>query len=284
MKKLLLSLFILSIAIIPACKNNKNKSFDDAKKIFVKKYKVLTGEKNINGLTSRLDFVNKNISEYGILYDSLSRDSLLTGYDYGQFYDWDLYFENIYQMFNGESRYCYKNLNAFFIRQEPNGHINRAFGSRDKIWCKQMFKPFIAQIVLLGMRQTPDKEWLKENYTHIVRYLSYWITAYDKDHNNLSVWENSGHSGMDNQTSRVPKSFIDEGVDLNCYIYKEYLALAKLAEMIDYNQDAITFVKKAELIKKAINTILWDEKDGIYYDRIETTGELNKVKCIPLCL
>lgn len=252
---------------------------DEKIRIALGQFKETTGDHDLQGLSERLSGVNNDIRKKGIVFDSLSMKELLTGYDYGQFYDWDLYFECIYQLYNGESKYCFSNLEAFLIRQEDDGFIKRSFGPYN-YGEMHMFKPFIAQTALLGMHQTPNIDWLVDYYPKIVKYENCWYERYDKDKNNLCVWYNADHSGMDNQNSRVINGLIDEGVDLNCYLYREFCALSELANILGKKEDKALFDQKAEMVKKAINELLWDEETGFYYDRLENTGKLNKVKGI----
>ncbi len=277
MKRFITAIFTL--CTLASCTSSQ----EQALARFETKFMKQTNQSDLNSLRERLAEVNEDITTKGILHDPVIDEYLLTGYDYGQFYDWDLYFENIYQMYIGESKYCFKNLEGFFARQEPSGFIKRAFGTKD-FGANHMFKPFVAQTVLLGMRQSDDKEWLTKYYDNISRYLDFWHSEYDKDGNGLCVWYNSDHSGMDNQHSRVigewkgDNVLLDEGVDLNSYLYREHQAMAELSQMIGKSEQAKRHLEKAEQIKEAINRYLWDEKDGIYYDRLETTGELNRVK------
>ena len=245
----------------------------------LEKFQTTIHDPGLQGVAERLRGVNRDIQNKGVLFDTLSGGRVLTGYDYGQVYDWDLYFECVYQLYNGESRYCFANLDAFLARQQPDGFIQRSFGPYP-YGLTHMFKPFIAQTALLGMRQENDTEWLARHYNQIVRYENCWYEKYDSDNNQLCVWHNADHSGMDNQTSRVIGDYIDEGVDLNCYLYREWLALAELADMLSFDQDKEWFEQKADSVKGAINTYLWDEENGFYYDRLENTGELNRVKGI----
>ena len=85
--------------------------------------------------------------------------TFLTGYPYTEFYDWDLYFENLYLAYYGVFPYCYTNLKEFLSRQHADGYINRSLNKqRDR----QHFKPFMAQLVVLGARQDKDNyDWVK---------------------------------------------------------------------------------------------------------------------------
>lgn len=236
-------------------------------------------------LTARLERVNACIRERGIYFgkangesESISNSELLTGYTYGEFYDWDLYFENIYMSYFGVSRFCRTNVEMFLDRQLECGFVARTLVQPR--W-RQHFKPFLAQICVLGSRQTGNWLWLKDKYyTRLEKYLDYWTWFSDFDKNGLSVWDSADHSGMDNQSLRcgVLYSMTTEGVDLNCYIYREFRAMAVISEKLGLGDKAEYYRAKAEELKDTINRVMWDEETGFYYDRNERTGELVKVK------
>ena len=236
-----------------------------------------TGDTSFGKLQVRLGELNHDILNKGIILDSLSKSKILTGYSYGQFYDWDLYFENIYLSYYGISEFNFSNLTIFLKLQKPDGFIQRSFGPKP-FGAKQMFKPFIAQIVLLGSLQVGNWDWAKAHYSQIKLFLKRWF-AYDTDNNGLLYWSGgSDQSGMDNQRSRcIGKS---EGVDLNCYMVRELKAMAIIAEALGYSDDKKDFLAHAEKLKTLINKNLWDEKTGFYYDRNEEDGKITYVKSV----
>ena len=230
-------------------------------------------------LRHRLAELNQDIHARGILPFKGSSTKLLTGYSYGEFYDWDLYFENIYLSYYGVSDYTFNNLKAFLDRQKPDGFVSRSLVMKRDL---QDFKPFLAQIALLGSRQRHDFAWLKGNYyERLVRYIYRWF-GYDGDHNGLPVWNSADHSGMDNQDSRAGRmnSFSVEGVDLACYLLRELQAMAIIADELGREDDATSFREQAAGLAKTINEVFWDEKDAFYYDRNEKTGERVRVKSV----
>ena len=85
---------------------------------------------------------------------------------------------------------------------------------------------------------------------------------------------------MDNQDTRAGIMFamVAEGVDLNCYLVRELETMAVIAEKLGYEDDKKEFLRHAAKLKELINKVLWDEKDGFYYDRYERKGKLIKVK------
>ena len=158
--------------------------------------------KNETALKARLIQVNQDIHSKGLHAYPGSKDKLLTGYAYGEYYDWDLYFENVYLSYYGVNKYCFSNLQMFLAKQEPDGFISRTLGIVNKR-PTQMFKPFLAQLAVMGSQQNgTGYEWLRGNgYQRLQKYVDRWF-AYDKDGNGLPVWNSSDASGMDNQFSR----------------------------------------------------------------------------------
>jgi neutral trehalase len=236
-------------------------------------------------LARRVAEVNKHIRLHGIrtmtaIHDDLAGvgSELLTGYAYGEFYDWDLYFENLYLSHFGLHRYCRTNVEEFLGRQLPSGFVSRTLLRPRE---RQHFKPFLAQTVLLGCRQSGDVRWVRGGVYHRLKaYLDYWFWYCDHDRNGLPVWDSADHSGMDNQASRAGalNSERVEGVDLACYLLRELRAMELLAGMIGESEEAITFAAQATGLEATINDTFWDDLDGFYYDRDERTGQEIRVK------
>jgi len=237
------------------------------------------GPEKFARLTRRLGEVNRHIRTRGIQSYRGWMD-LLTGYSYNEFFDWDPYFENIYLSYYGISKFCRNNIEVFLDMQLANGFITKQLNNNRPI---QHYKPFFAQTALLGVRQTGHTAWLRDKYyNRIKKALDYWFWYMDFDKNGLCVWESSDHSGMDNQEARAGAlhSFHCEGVDLNCYLHRELLALATLAGILGHTDDQRRFTAHAQQLAAKINDVCWDEQDGFYYDRNERTGERIRVKSI----
>lgn len=245
-------------------------------------FEKMIGVQDYGRLSARLAAVNTDIQKRGLHDFPDSKGKLLTGYEYGEFYDWDLYFENVYLSYYGVNKYDFTNFKVFLDRQEPNGFISRTIGIKYPK-PNQMFKPFLAQIAVLGSKQNGDNyEWLRGNYyQRLQRYLQRWF-EYDGDHNGLPVWNSSDASGMDNQLSRSGDldASEDEGVDLACYLVRELRAMAVIAARLGDTAGQKSYLEHADRLSKAINTVFWDEKDGFYYDRNEKTGQRIRVKSV----
>ena len=229
-------------------------------------------------LLARLQKTNANIQARGLRNFRGSTEKLLTGYPYNEFYDWDLYFENLYLSYYGVWPYCFSNLKLFLDRQQPDGYVNRSLiKQRDR----QHFKPFLAQLVVLGCKQNKnDYAWVRGNYyDRLKKYLDKWM-SYDADGNGLPVWNSADAAGTDNEWSRAGQlaSFTVEGVDLASYLVREYDAMTVIAEQLGLPDDAKAFTASAKKLSQAINDVFWDEKDGFYYDRNEKTKARVMVK------
>ena len=278
-----LGLALLLCAGSPLSAQQGNPLFESSgNRLSSDKLGALIGQSEYQKLKTRLEDLNRDISTRG-LHDLAGADGrLLTGYAYGEYYDWDLYFENLYLSYYGVSQYNFTNLKVFLDRQQADGFVSRTLGITYPR-PTQMFKPFLAQIVVLGSRQNGDNfEWLRDHYyQRLQRYLDRWF-AYDKDGNGLPVWNSSDASGMDNQISRSgeQESYWDEGVDLACYLYRELEAMKVIAGKLGKEKDRKIYAEKAERLAKSINDVLWNEKDGFYYDRNEKTEKLIRVKSV----
>jgi putative isomerase len=232
-------------------------------------------------LQTRLNQMNWDIATNGILTYRHFSQPLLTGYMYHQFYDWDDYFENIYMSYNGIPDFCFNNFKAFLTLERPDGFIQRSLGYPVDFGSSQQFKPFLAQIAVLGSKQRGDDYgWLRGTYYDgLAKYINRWF-AYDGDSNGLPVWESADASGMDNEIRRAgPRgSYFCEGTDLACYLHRELRAMAFIAGKLGKTDDPKVYLARAKALAPKVNTLLWDDKEGFYFDRNEKTGQRIPVK------
>jgi hypothetical protein len=229
-------------------------------------------------LKIRIGEVASDIKNHGIrLFDG---KRCITGYSYNEFYDWDLYFENLVMSYFGIYKYCRNGVEMFLDRQLECGFVARtAINPRHR----QHFKPFLAQIALLGIFQSEDIRWLEGSYYEkLKKYLDYWFWYSDLDKNGLCVWDSADHSGMDNQRRRagLKHSMTIEGVDLNCYLVRELEAMSVISEMLGFSSESQSFRQHSKHLSETINELMWNEEDGFYYDRHERNQNHIKVKSV----
>jgi len=218
-----------------------------------KQFVAAIGQDTWHSLRQRLQQTNADIQQDGLRTVAGASGKLLTGYPYNEFYDWDLYFENLYLSYFGVWEYCFTNLREFLNRQQPDGYINRSLTKqRDR----QHFKPFLAQVIVLGCKQNKnDYEWLRGNYYgRLDKYISKWF-SYDRDGNGLPTWNSADAAGTDNQWSRAGalSSFEVEGVDLASYLVLELRAMAVIAAALKLPGDAKAYSARANLVTEEMN-------------------------------
>jgi putative isomerase len=211
---------------------------------------------------------------------------------YTDLYDWELYFDGLALAYFGGESYAINGLKMFLSDQRPDGFISRRILqklpqnnlSKDELFAeegKEHCKPFLFQTALFIGRTRGNLDWLAAgDYQALKRYLQHWFKAWDKDGNGLCEWSSAPHSGSDTQLERIGPwgSRYCEGTDLNCIIFRECQAAASIAKALGLEEDAAYFSSEAQRRGLLIQQMLWDEKDGFFYDHDVRTGKPIKVK------
>lgn len=231
--------------------------------------------------------IEKLMKDNGIKTNKKTGRKFFTGYQYSTLYDWDQYFEGIVQLYVGwDCTYLKNAIKIFLDYQEDDGFIRRAIMMLEdgEFYEEQdeMVKPFLAQIALLIYKREWNIKWLNGYYDKLKKYMDHWLFDKDANKNNLSTWNSGPHTGMDNQHERAGwwKDCISEGVDLNCYLYRECISFSVIANLLGKKEDEIYYKDIACKIKEAVRNNMWNEEDGFFYDLNVNTGEQIKVKSI----
>ena len=126
-------------------------------------------------------------------------------------------------------------------------------------------KPLLAQMVILANSKIKEQDWIKENFYKLKEHIAHW-EATQQMPNGLFVWRSYRGSGTDNHPAIYGRPLNSSaGVELNCLMYKEYLAMAEISEICGDKDSAEIYRNKSETLAKAINDYMWDEIDGLYY-------------------
>lgn len=227
---------------------------------------------------------------------------------YFQLFDWDMYFMSAALSYDKVSTPIEGSIEDFlaFVDEFANwtGYTPREIAP-DALWAlPEMCKPFLAQAAVRASLTSGDVSWLRgadappssdPNY----RQLQFFerpnapprVTYYQKlkdtvgfwEHNRraedgLFVWYNGVESGTDNSpaVSDAP-SATTEGVDLQSYLYREYLALAYLARRLNEPRDAEQFDSKAAALKALVQQRMWSDADGSFWNIDSRTHAFVKV-------
>jgi len=190
---------------------------------------------------------------------------------YKQMWDWDGFFIANYFISRGKPEYLkYWTLNLLEGVDE-NGYVSGCAtikGPRP-IFGKFAVKPFLAQGAYIYSKTTGDYTWLNKNYDKLKLVISYIEKTQQDSLSGLFFWENGMQSGGDNNVAlnyykQDSRSFL--ACDASTFVYREYLSLSLLAKHFGKIEDAKIYTHKAASLKKAINTILWNDEDKMYYN------------------
>jgi hypothetical protein len=140
----------------------------------------------------------------------------------------------------------------------------------------------ITQPPLLGWavwslhQMQPDREFLAAAYPRLSRYLNWDLRNRDRDGDGLLEWAAPDESGMDN-SPRFDAGVEFAAVDFNAFAAAEAGFLADIAQAIGKPEEAGQWRAEQQRMAGAIQSSLWCEEDGLYYDRAPG-GELVRIK------
>lgn len=196
--------------------------------------------------------------------------------------------------------------------QYPNGNIPQWRGETGGT-ADRSHPPVGSFVVWKCFQRDGDTDFLEYAYPYLKRWHAFWKTEkanghYRRDGNgdgllewgsdNESVpawvpsWEEaasgetraSWESGQDDLPN-WDKATFDEGtgtftmncVDLNSLYALDSWCLAQMAKILQKDQEFTRYTEEYERMKELINTYLWNEADGFYYDR-NWNGSFSKNK------
>lgn len=135
-------------------------------------------------------------------------------------------------------------------------------------------QPFLAQNAAIYTRLTGDAAWMSAVFAKLRNYLRYWLEQHAAPFG-LYRWRYPYMSGFDNEIAATvfpPDTILSP--DLNAWIYLELRSMAYLAGELHDAAAQQDYSRRAEELKTAINSYLWDEAFGTY-----AAYDLNAGKC-----
>jgi putative isomerase len=228
---------------------------------------------------------------------------------YFQLFDWDMYFMSAALSYDKIAQPVMGSIEDFlaFVDEFANwtGYTPREIAP-DAVWAlPEMCKPFLAQAAVRASLTSGDVSWLRgsdpppsfdPNYRKLQTYerplAAPRATYYQKIKDTLTFWEENRratdglfvwYNGVESGTDNSPAvsdspSLVTEGVDLQSYIYREYLALALLARRLGEARDVELYEGKASALKALVQAHMWSEEDGSYWNLDSRTQAFVKVK------
>ncbi len=134
-------------------------------------------------------------------------------------------------------------------------------------------KPFLAQGCLFASRFLDDFSWLAPHLDRLERSVGYRERKFFDAGSGLGAWHDSMESGADNNVAIL--GYPRRGVlaaDLNAFLYREYVAMAMIAQKLKDRKKSLRYGAKARDLKKNILRYLWNEEEKIFYNLERKTG------------
>lgn len=126
-------------------------------------------------------------------------------------------------------------------------------------------KPCLAQHALFICEKTNDFNWLKDSFSDIERYISFYMNKC-RHESRLYYWIDDCAIGVDNDPCTFYRPKCSSGsIYLNCLMFKELEAVAVISEKLGLTEKTDFYKNEAEELKLAIREHCWDERDGFYY-------------------
>jgi putative isomerase len=197
---------------------------------------------------------------------------------YFQLFDWDSYFMGVALSFDGGPAAPLENSVEDFLElvdqnAGDSGYIPREIAP-DGLWAlPEMCKPFLAQAAYRASLSDGSVEWLRPWYKKLAETLDFWENDRQTP-DGFFVWYNGVESGVDNNPAVVDRpAQVTEGVDLQCYLYREYRAMALLAGKLGFDKDAKDYQRKADELSERIRDGMWSETEGMFLNINSRTGK-----------
>ncbi len=192
-------------------------------------------------------------------------DYLIPAGFYKQMWDWDGFFIGAHLSSIGQPEYLKYWVLNFAVAADKEGYVPgcvTTIGPRP-LFGKFAMKPFIAQGTYIASEKLEDYGWITETIYHQVKnIISYREQISFDDKYDLFYWDDAMSSGADNSVvltndKNEPGAILS--VDLNTFMYREYLSMEKIASKLGYAADVESYNKKASAIKANIMKYHWDD-------------------------
>lgn len=103
-----------------------------------------------------------------------------------------------------------------------------------------------------------DSAWLRHHWANITRGVEYIVTRLDPE------------TGLQNQTNENDWARLNTGGFNSALNALNYHALVSIASLAEDKKQAASWTEAAENLKAQYNSLLWDEREGLYNDNTES--------------
>jgi putative isomerase len=165
-----------------------------------------------------------------------------------------------------------------FLDSESNGRIPVVIGPKNKDimdtgtgefipLLHNMHKPCLAQhAAFLVKLNGGDAEWLRDDFPKMQAFVDCYYNHYRDKATGLYYWQTDECIGVDNDPCTFFRPYGSSGsILLNCFMYKELLAMVYLADRLNMSEIAGSYQKMADSLLQSIRDDCWDPRNGFYY-------------------
>ena len=205
-------------------------------------------------------------------------DYLIPAGYYKQMWDWDGFFIGSHLAQQGKPQYLKWWVLDFAGAIDPDGYVAGCITTKGPrpLMGKFAMKPFLAQGAVIASEGLGDYEWVKPIWESMRKVIAYRErTQFDPKYG-LFFWENAISSGADNNVALTndehDKSAI-LGTDISTFQYREYEAMAQVADKLGKPDEAAEYRKKAADLKAAMLQHMWLAQDAMFYNIRRDTGK-----------
>ncbi len=196
-------------------------------------------------------------------------------------FQWDTFFMIMFARYAHHVFPSIQSLDNFYSRQYENGYICReiveatgedfVFEGREHT----VNPPLFSWAEIENFKITGDKTRFRLVLPALEKYAE-WLELYRKKGNtkhNL-YWQTGLGSGMDN-TPRSGSGWLD----MSSQMVMMYNDMSKMCDEVGYTDKSKLYKEKANEIGKRINSFMWNEEDGLFYD-VDDNGIQIKCKTV----
>lgn len=202
---------------------------------------------------------------------------LVPGAIYDQLWDWDAYFMG-FGLFNSHPEHYQGCIQNFLDRIRPDGQPAKLVHPSGRVNYDDLPYPIQAQWCVAASAAIGDFTWVNEWWSRLVACRA-WYERKCQRRRGLFRQPVSRGAGLDNDPVIYGRRHETVAmVDMNCFHYREYQALASLANQLGKVEEYVAYTQKAEDLKQAVNDYMWDPIDGMFYhldlsDHVDVTRQ-----------
>jgi neutral trehalase len=178
----------------------------------------------------------------------------------------DAILSSFFLVYSNRIYQAHPTLDIFYERQEPNGAIRSAynietgFPSVTEDNPEGLGLPLFAWAEFNLYHKSANKKRVKDVIPILDRYMN-WVDAVCKRPNGLYQAPLAA-TGMEN----APRENAAYPVDFNAVMAVNVLYMSALADILNDKETSFQYKRQYFSLKTRINSLMWDNEDGFYYD------------------